>query len=259
MHIAAVCTAHHATFSLSAHITLFACSGVGSVLHTQGTALSAALETSRVFVEAPGNHLAATAYCGSNTTLDTCYFLPLSNCSLEQAGVTTTDLRSAPELSLKDLTRYAASDPASPRVVVMSFEQAATVRTSTPSLFSQALDEAGLPFSRRYWWWRAQAAAFIVRPNERTRHEIVRRKEQKLRGIPLQPGCISMFVRHGDKVTEAKVWEDAAYDAAAQKLREIDTSLTRQLFLSTADPASIAYFNSTARNLRTTVLDQKLR
>jgi hypothetical protein len=240
-------------------LMVFACSGIGSVLHTQGAALSAALETGRVFLEAPGNDFAATAYCGSSTTLDTCYFLPLSNCSLEQAGVTTTDLKSAPELSLKDLTRYAASDPASPRVVIMSFKQAATVRTFTPSVFSQTLYAARLPSSRRYWWWRAQAVAFIVRPNERTRHEIVRRKEQKLRGMPLQPGCISMFVRHGDKVTEAKVWDDAAYDAAAQQLRKIDTSLSRQMFLSTDDPASIAYFNSTARHLRTTVLDMKLR
>jgi hypothetical protein len=65
------------------------CSGIGSVLHSEAAAMSAALETGRVFLEAPGHFLTATPYCGSNTTLDSCYFEPLSNCTLEMAGVTS--------------------------------------------------------------------------------------------------------------------------------------------------------------------------
>jgi hypothetical protein len=57
-------------------------------VHVQTAAMSVALETGRVFLEAPGHFLTATSYCGSNTTLDSCYFEPLSNCTLEMAGVT---------------------------------------------------------------------------------------------------------------------------------------------------------------------------
>jgi hypothetical protein len=39
-------------------------------------------------LEAPGHFLTATSYCGSSTTLDSCYFEPFSNCTLAKSGVT---------------------------------------------------------------------------------------------------------------------------------------------------------------------------
>jgi hypothetical protein len=117
----------------------------------------------------------------------------------------------------------------------MGHAQAASVRALTPSVFRSVLNTAGLPQARRYWWWRAQAIAFIVRPNARTRGEMAIRRRQKLQGKPLREGCISLYVRHGDKHVEAKVWDDAAYDLALSKLRSYDTSLTHQVFLSTGE------------------------
>jgi uracil-DNA glycosylase len=231
------------------------CSGIGSMLHAQAAAMAAALETGRVFVESPGHFLTASAYCGSNTTLDTCYFLPLSNCTLGAAGVSEQDLAAAAAFSAADLAAYAAARPDSPRVIVMT--GAAAVRSLTPSLFTQPLVEAGVPTGRRYWWWRAQAIAYMLRPNARTRAEVLKRRAAKLRGKDLAAGCISLYVRHGDKQSESRVWDDAAYDAAVAQLRGIDSSLTRQVFLSTEDPQTVVYFTDQAHNWSTTYVKMK--
>jgi hypothetical protein len=134
---------------------------------------------------------------------------------------------------------------------------AGEVRALTPSIFKDVLDTVGLPQQRRYWWWRAQAIAYMLRPNQRTTAELAKRKQQKLQGMPLQDGCISLYVRHGDKAVEAKVWEDPAYEAAMEQLRQIDSSLTRQVFVSTDDPATVEYFTSPARNWSTTFVNMK--
>jgi hypothetical protein len=219
--------------------------------------MAAAMDTGRVFVESSGNFLTATPYCGSNRTLDTCYFLPLSNCSLAQAGVSEQELAGAPSFMGTSPAAYVASQPDSPRVVRFTAEMSGHVRTLTPAMFHKPLASAGVPASRRYWWWRAQAAAYIVRPNQRTRQEILKRRVSKLRGKDLKAGCISLYVRHGDKHVEAKVWDDAAYDAAVERLREIDSSLTKQVFLSTEDPQTVAYFTSQERNWSTTYVAMK--
>jgi hypothetical protein len=75
------------------------------------------------------------------------------------------------------------------------------------------------------------------------------------RGTPLQPSCISAFVRHGDKGSEATVFTDSAYEQAVVKLREIDPSLGRQIFLSTEDPATVQYFTDASRGWQTSYVD----
>jgi hypothetical protein len=167
------------------------------------------------------------------------------------------DLAAAPALTAATVKQFAASNPTAPRVVVMSHGEVVSLRTLVPSMFVKPLDKAELPGPRRYWWWRAQAIAYIVRPNTRSFAEIAARKQAKLRGRPLHEGCISLYVRHGDKGTEAKTWDDAAYEAATTQLRVIDSSLTRQLFVSTEDPKTVEYFHASARNWSTTVIDMK--
>ena len=253
---------HHHMASTSTHIhnyihCLLQRSGIGSALHSQAAAMAAALEMGRVFVEAPGHFLTGTPYCGASSTLDSCYFMPLSNCTFKSAGLTEQDLKAAPALTADNLATLHASNPASPRVVLIAGGAAYLVRALTPSLFKGILDSVGLPEARRYWWWRAQAIAYMLRPNSRTRTELAKRRKDKLQGVPLQEGCISLYVRHGDKGVEAKVWEDPAYDAAANQLRHIDSSLTRQVFLSTEDPATVEYFTSPARNWSTTYVKMK--
>lgn len=64
-----------------------------------------------------------------------------------------------------------------------------------------------------------------------------------------------MYVRHGDKHREAKVYEDADYEEALHHLRRLDPSLTRQVLLSTEDPVTVEYFANSRRGWSTTYVD----
>lgn len=77
----------------------------------------------------------------------------------------------------------------------------------------------------------------------------------KLRGLPLAPGCVSLYIRHGDKHTEHQTYNDSEYESALEHLRQVDPSLTRQVFLSTEDPATVVYFTNATRNWSTTYVD----
>lgn len=251
-------TQHPADCSAAKFVVYHAvASGIGSVVHVETGAMAAAMETGRVFLEAPGNFLTKSAYCGGSTTLDSCYFEPLSNCTLAMAGITPQEVAAAPKLTSAQLREFAASNQSSPRVVVMSVAEASSVRDFCPNMFMGPLDAAMVPRARRFWWWRAQAVTYIVRPNARSLLEIAARKKAKLRGSPLQDGCISLHVRHGDKATENQIWDDTAYEAAAMQLRDIDSTLIGQLFLSTEDPKTVEFFQTSSRNWNTTVVDMK--
>lgn len=64
-----------------------------------------------------------------------------------------------------------------------------------------------------------------------------------------------MYVRHGDKGKEAKLYEDAEYEDALNQLRTLEPGLTHQVFLSTEDPATVHYFTNSTRGWQTTYVD----
>jgi hypothetical protein len=64
-----------------------------------------------------------------------------------------------------------------------------------------------------------------------------------------------VYIRHGDKHTEHKTYNDSAYEETLVALREIDPSLTNQVFLSTEDPATVTYFTNASRGWSTSYVD----
>lgn len=103
-----------------------------------------------------------------------------------------------------------------------------------------------------YYWWRAQSAAYIVRPNAATRNEMAARKRRMFGGERIRPGTLSVHVRHGDKGEETELVEDGVYLRVAQELRHAQGNLTladterprQQIFLSTEDPQTVAAFDA---------------
>jgi hypothetical protein len=225
-------------------------SGIGSVFHVQSNILKLALDSGRVLVEQPGHFLTNHAYCGSNTTLDSCYFEPLTNCSLGP-----TDIANAAMIATMDAHKLMARDPAMPRVVTVDAGMSFKLRLHAPRVFETWLNTTLIPYSEHFYWWRAQASAYIVRPNTRVLAELAARRQRQLRGGELRIGCVSLYVRHGDKGTESPVFTDEQYEMATTKLRRLDPSLTHQVFLSTEDPKTVAYFSDTTRGWATSYVD----
>ncbi|CAE7424387.1 Fut8 [Symbiodinium sp. CCMP2592] len=79
-----------------------------------------------------------------------------------------------------------------------------------PRVFKELLRCSRYP--KNYWikWWRAQTAAFLVRPSSSTLDELQNLRKGSLVG-EMQDAVLGSYVRHGDKYYEAKEYEFKDY------------------------------------------------
>eukprot|EP00439_Symbiodinium_sp_Y106_P066830 s5275_g10.t4 len=79
-----------------------------------------------------------------------------------------------------------------------------------PRVFKELLRCSRYP--KNYWikWWRAQTAAFLVRPSSSTLDELQSLRKGSLVG-EMQDAVLGSYVRHGDKYYEAKEYEFKDY------------------------------------------------
>lgn len=164
-------------------------SGMGANMHISAAVLAHALNWERIYVwpeddtENPwteGANKSSGAECpsGANVRTYECYLKPISWCK---------------------------SDGLGPKFVGMAKARGKKTLRGTeviPEIFKPLLQCSGYP--KDYWrkWWRAQAAAFILRPNP-----AMQRALQEFRKTTLVNnvwrGTIGTHVRHGDKYYEA--------------------------------------------------------
>lgn len=153
--------------------------GVGSLLHLETTALLLALNSGRVLTEIPGTFMTDHPYCGNRSTLDSCYFEPLTHCvitpeQIASARILNGTSRSPDQLTfqngkgLEELPQFVLADKL--------FPQKSPISQTIPKPFQEMLKDAGLPSKNAYYWWRAQAIAYIVRPNKQALQELAVRK-----------------------------------------------------------------------------------
>jgi len=129
-----------------------------------------------------------------------CFFLPLSSCSLHHVIV------QHPQLSSISLPTWTESNLEEP-VVVGQFNTDKW-RFYTPSKFTTTLTLE---------WYRSELLYYIMRPNEFTEN-LVREEKVALGMDPSKESylCLAMHVRSGDKRTEYKVHSFLEYLAKAQ-------------------------------------------
>jgi hypothetical protein len=211
-------------------------SGIGSALHHMGQALALALQLGRVLVVAPdrGYPYYDAGKCGEGTPFEACYFEPLSSCSWrDAAGEAPGGCINAPSQLQDHKTRTVCFTGA--------FDAPDYHLQTVPPQFARLLESLPITRTKRYYWWRAQSAAYIVRPNARARAEIAARTRRAFAGQRIRPGTISVHVRHGDKHRESPPVADGVY---LQRAQEMVPPLKRRIFLSTEDPATVDFFAS---------------
>mmetsp|Transcript_20255 Transcript_20255/g.61032 ORF Transcript_20255/g.61032 Transcript_20255/m.61032 type:complete len:429 (-) Transcript_20255:963-2249(-) len=214
-------------------------SGIGSLLHQMGVALAGALDLGRVLIfdKPDPNVYLSDQYCEGARSWDECYFFPISNCS---AKVTIPDWMpmnnySDPSLADQKFT-FDETGLTNPQYVV-------------PRAFNQLLDGSNVPVARRYYWYRSQAAAYVVRLNDRTVAKLQEIRAERFTETPSLNHAISVHIRRGDKWREAEPVSDRAYSLAAEnmhKLLEVSgrypTPEKKAVFVSTEDAAALDYF-----------------
>jgi glycoprotein 6-alpha-L-fucosyltransferase/import inner membrane translocase subunit TIM50 len=140
-----------------------------------------ALNSGRVLAEIPGTYLTDHPYCENRSTVDTCYFHPLTHCKVSAQQITSAYKLNGTAGSsdhavfmqggtegIDKLGQYLSADKL--------FPQKSRVSQAVPKAFQQLMKDSGIPSKNLYYWWRSQAVAYIVRPNEQALEELAVRK-----------------------------------------------------------------------------------
>jgi hypothetical protein len=187
--------------------------GLGALVHVATGALAWAYENNRILVYGVGygSHIAHGGYCGGVTDFD-CFFQPLSHC--------------------RPFDNYTNAVPV---YWVMSDKLVPQRWAEKWSAITDKHDHR----SR----WRAQAAAYVLRLNERTAQWLQRQRHASvLQGhVPavLQNNTVSIHVRHGDKDTEMPIHSWQEHLEMADRAAAVRNFTERVIFLSTEDPAVV--------------------
>ena len=210
--------------------------GIGSTLHLATWALAEAMSAGRIllFAATPDGIWTRGEFCDGYKTFYECYFEPVSSCTLNDL-LQNQSISEIPVLQPGGEQQHLQLV----RVLMGSFEASRT--RLIPPQVEPLLRSTFVAPSKRYFWWRAQGVAYILRPNPRTLQEIAARKAKSFaRQIPF--GTISVHIRHGDKAREMVLVPDEVYLRKAEELLAAFPELTRTIFLSTEDSESVKFF-----------------
>lgn len=89
-------------------------------------------------------------------------------------------------------------------------------RKFVPDNFSAILRCAPIPVAKRHFWWRAVAAAFLLRPNQYTLRTIEKYASPII--AQAQGQCVATYVRHGDKGFEMQLMPFERYAKVAEEV-----------------------------------------
>lgn len=224
--------------------------GIGAKLDFLAAALGRALDQGRVLILDYGDEWVQGSFCRGFPTMDTCFFEPISSCSLRdvygQAIVSDPDIyRNA--TAIQEAQRRLSS-------LRIHFEQSHTFTNNVPLQLGSILFRAAIQLDAVVggvradcYWWRAHGVSYVTRPNLRTLQELANVRQRSF-GQKIQRGTISIHVRHGDKHKDnVPPVPDSIYRAIAEDLIESSAGdLQPKYFLSTEDPDTVDFFQRTA-------------
>ncbi|KAG0555792.1 hypothetical protein KC19_11G003200 [Ceratodon purpureus] len=215
--------------------------GIGSMLHKATILLQAALDLDRILVFYPQRHgqWLDGPFCVGARTLDSCYFEPISSCSIR----TAMGRRTWENTAWLDAITYGRNSERTLKDDCFTFGAIFLFR-STPFMFHELLAQGNISIAS-YYWWRAQGVAYLVRPNARTMRELEYRRWEVFQNETIEEGTLSVHVRRGDKGKESTLAPDEVYLATADAVvRDNPDSVKRSIFLSTEDASTVQFFSA---------------
>ena len=199
-------------------------SGLGSLVHIATAHLALAWERGDILVY--GDNFASGwtdgAYCAGHHSLE-CFFQPLSRCApggQPPPGADVYDVHDGEDVVNKIPLQWHDA-----------FQKDAAVRKALPG----ADQDVGVKY-----WWRAQAASYVLRLNARTasylREQRVLLADQMAVPLPLPPDTFSCHVRHSDKGREMQLFDFSTYAQAVARVADANRVREPYVFVSTEDP-----------------------
>jgi hypothetical protein len=89
-------------------------------------------------------------------------------------------------------------------------------RKYVPLIFRSIIACSAVQAGQEHFWWRAVAAAYILRPNPTTLQLLDVHADSKIKES--QGYCVSTYVRHGDKSSEMKLVDFSKYAETAEAI-----------------------------------------
>jgi len=240
--------------------------GFGCEIHMDGVALAVAMKSGRVLLDATDRITSwetNTTFCKTRNVLGKeCYYEPWSSCTLEDAGLNSSQVDSVgaayekdiknrkSEIKILKLSRTQMSNyihskhrgrlPAMNSVRTLVIPNVVPFKELIPEPMKDILRNG--PMKRRFWyyWWRAVSAAYIMRPNSRTKTWLTSHSTLSLK---TNESCVAVYVRRGDKFKEMKLVPFPQYAATAEKMWDeglvpgSQGQQTRIMFFSSEDPS----------------------
>jgi len=167
-----------------------------------------------------------------------CFFRPISSCTFQDAITASSGSR------MDFLLPSKAHEFNSKKVLMTTGEAFKKI----PSVVKDSLIGRDHLIADKWTWWKAQAVAYLMRPNQRTLLELAMRRREVFTHSPsvMPKGTVSAHVRHGDKGLEMKLLPMRAYLTAATLLLDVfeghatrPWSNNKAVFVSTEDPDAI--------------------
>mmetsp|Transcript_58120 Transcript_58120/g.160913 ORF Transcript_58120/g.160913 Transcript_58120/m.160913 type:complete len:562 (+) Transcript_58120:426-2111(+) len=216
--------------------------GIGSQFHILAANLALAMSLGRVLVLEPedGNVFTKEAragpdqepvsspFCNGVTSLE-CFIQPVSSCT---AAHTRERSDGSAEWYLGPEHDAAIAHK---KTVVIVGEKFKPLPPQMDAIWN--CQDSPIAEDKRWYWWRSQAVAYLLRLNDRTREEIDRRTQLYFPVGSPPPGSISAHVRHGDKGLEMAVLPASDFLLSAEYLaRRLPGLISHNIFVSTEDP-----------------------
>ncbi len=260
--------------------------GFGSEIHVMGAALGLAMNMNRVLLQNPLIHPKViewelqTPFCKGKDQNLGCYYEPWSSCTVEDVlGKNAKNLiaglgfagRANPS-SIPGLITHRFDGNENPADIIHSYSQykvifieqpGALKHGVVPSVFNSLLACSSIPLQFHYYWWRAVATAYIVRPRPETLEWIETFRVRELENTAYG----AVYIRRGEKGVEMKLqpesvfqeavsilFGDIAPSAMPKHLRALPNitalaSLDRVLFVGTEDPSALQVMRKWNDNL----------
>ena len=247
--------------------------GLGAIVQAIGNSLSVALRSDRILIynitNPPGKHFISDSGQPCGRSFD-CIFLPLSSCSIPTNLPPDDDPKEPVILEYPvhgDVARkYFSEHPWSlPPLLTEALKR---YNKNFPGQGKNGEKWEGMAFDAVRYWWRAQAAAYILRLNTPAMQHLRDMRLNKFSynkrpdstpfplntgwdcktsklgectkkemPFPLEAGGFSMHIRHGDKGIEMKLIDLPRYINAVERFIKRNPMGFRHIaFISTEDP-----------------------
>lgn len=238
----------------------FYTSGIGSIVNINAHCLRLAMLLDRIFVLMPDPQqlYLQGPFCSGKTSLDNCYFEPLSSCQFDKLfpnpSFTGVDFDMTVDQSTHQVVHARTAEAClhKPGAITSALPRRDLVRTFDDHKSSIHNLEHFLNN-----WFFAQTAAYMFRLNDRT-NRLIDRRIQKLKKPsvderPIPQNAVSIFVRGGDKVTEFPLSPLESYLNCARRLfpcttcssnkgRCPDECVGDDVVLTTDSPEAVTFF-----------------